>query len=552
MNQNQNQPRNDRSVRSTQDGNTARKPSGGGSRRPLTPEEQRTLAAKRAKQRKAAEKQQAETKKKLQKAAAKRRQRELYAARKAEEAKARAAEKMRRHDERFELTEEERAIRERMQKEEREYKARRRTRKVRTYIGRFFLFVCMFVCLLALSVGLFYANLVKYERSARQDFVYKVGETKTTVAYDSMVRNGTVYVNMTPIIELCEMAVTGDTAELRYISRDAKEHVQFIVGSTQVYINGVETRLTAAPYLDGEDLYVPCDFFTSYVSGLSLLYDTEKQSVTVDRTLVPETTDTYETLRFVIRSDAPLVGLNEYNEFGNTSPIEFKADLTLYEEYMNPKERDDYLLLVNSQYPLPQSYVPKTVEVSDIRYDGRPLQYICNIADKAAHAMIMECASNGFEGVNILLGYRSYGKQHNLFQTTMNGYLKTMSEEQARAATLAEVQEAGCNPQQAGLSVIMHNIEDDDKRAAFAKEPAYAWLEENCWKFGFIVRYPADKTAETGMGFQPYFFTYVGRYHAMRIMEQGISMEEYIAQLEEKDYFEGKTYAEFRAGLIGS
>ena len=522
-------------------------PNNGAPRRQMTPEQQRAAAQAKAKKRREMQKKQEQERQKREKAAEKQRKQAAAKQKKEAEARRRAAEKMRRHDERFELTEEERAIREQMRREEREYHARQRVRKTKVFFGRFIVFVLMFVSLFAVCAGLFYVNLIQYERSARQNFTYVVGTKKTTVAYDSMMRGGNLYVNMTPIIELCEMAVTGDTAELRYITRDAKEHVQFIVGSTQVFINGVEERLTAAPYLDGEDLYVPYDFFSSYVSGISVLYDGEKQTVTVEQMLVEGQEDTYESLRFVIRSDAPLTGLDEYNEFGSTSPIEFVADLSLYEDYMNPADRDAYLILVNNEYPLPQSYVPETVEITDIRYDGRPLQYLCQIAEKAAHAMIMELQANGFTDVNILLGYRSYGKQNSVYKTALESYA-SLSEEQAAAAVAATTQKPGCNPQQAGLSMVMHNLEDTS--TAFAKEPAYVWLAENCWKFGFIIRYPADKTEETGMSFQPYFFTYVGRYHAMRIMEAGLSMEEYVVQLEEKDYFDGLTYAEFREKLI--
>ena len=527
-----NQPHNQQPRRPAQTSGTPR--------RPMTPEQQKAAAARAKKRREALAKQQAQQKKRAKEE--EKRRRKLASQRRKQ------AEKMRRHDERFELTEEERAIRAQMKKEEREYHARQRARKAKIYFGRFLLFCGMFVVLLGISVGLFYLNLIQYETAARRNFNYKVGDSSAvSVEYDKMMRGGDLYVNLMPIIEMCEMAVTGDTAELRYISRNAEEHVQFIVGSTQVFINGVEERLTSAPYLDGEDLYVPADFFSSFVTGISVLYDQEKQTVKVEQTVMEEEPDVIQELRFVIRPDAPLTGLDEYNEFGETPPIAFVTDLTLYEEYMNPDNRDDYLLLVNSEYPLPQSYVPTTVEISDIRRDGRPNQYLCQIAERAAHAMIMELTSNGFTDVNILLGYRSYSKQRNYFESTVEDYMTTMTEEQARVAAASVAQQAGCNPQQTGLSMVMHNLEDTS--TAFSREPAYAWLEENCWKFGFIIRYPADKTAETGMAFQPYFFTYVGRYHAMRIMEQGISMEEYIVQLEEKNYF-GMPYSEFRDKLI--
>ena len=519
----------------------------GGQRPPLTPEQQaaRRAAEQRAKQRREQlKKQQAaaeKAQKKQKKEAEKQRKKQL-------EARRRAQEKMRRHDERFELTEEERAIRAQMKREERQYKSRQRARRAKVFAGRLVLFVLMFASMLGISAGLFYLNLVKYEVAARRDFSYKVGEASAvSVKYDSMMRGGHLYVNLTPIIDLCEMAVTGDTAELRYISRDAEEHVKFIVGSTQVFINGVEERISAAPYLDGEDLYVPYDFFSSYVEGISVLYDQEKQAVTVAQVPTEDDASVMQSLRFTIRSDAPLVGLDEYNEFGQTSPVEFVADLSLYEDFMNPKNRDEYLLLVNAEYPLPQSYVPQTVEIVDIRRDGRPLQYLDFVAERAAHAMIMELASNGFPDVNILLGYRSYSKQRNYFETTVQDYMKTMTEEQAKVAASSIAQPAGANPQQTGYSIVMHNLEDTS--TAFSREAAYAWLEENCWKFGYIIRYPADKTAETGMAFQPYFFTFVGRYHAMRIMEQGLSMEEYIAQLEARNYF-GMPYAQFRQDLI--
>ncbi len=480
------------------------------------------------------------------------RRKALEQKKKKEAADRKKAEEKRRRQERYTLSEEEQAIREQMQKEEQAHKKRQRQRRAKLFLGRLFVFLCMFVLLLSISVGLFYANLVSYERSAHKNFVYHVGDKNAaniTAAYDKIMRGGTMYLNMTPIVALCDMAVTGDTAELRYISRNAKENVQFIVGSTQVFINGVEHRLTAAPVLDGDDLYVPYDFFTSYVKGLNVLYDMEKNRITVERILKEGSDSIFSDLTFVIRSDAPMTALDEFNEFGQTSPIEFLSALDLYEEYMNPVNRDDYLILVNKEYPLPQSYKPATekLDYSDMLLLGQPDQYLDPVAYKAAHAMVMELAANGYADTKIHLGYRSYEKQNTFYTSTVNEYQRTMSEEQAKIAAASVAQEPGCNPQQTGLSFIMHN--GKEASSAFSREAAYGWLAENCWKFGFIIRYPADKTAETGMAFQPCFFTFVGRYHAMRIASSGLSMEEYIAALEEKDYF-GMPYAQFREALL--
>ena len=67
----------------------------------------------------------------------------------------------------------------------------------------------------------------------------------------------------------------------------------------------------------------------------------------------------------------------------------------------------------------------------------------------------------------------------------------------------------------------------DDKQA---ETPEAVWLEENCWRYGFILRYPTDKTGETGIIFEPWHYRYVGKEAAREIMEQGICLEEYLGE----------------------
>ena len=57
------------------------------------------------------------------------------------------------------------------------------------------------------------------------------------------------------------------------------------------------------------------------------------------------------------------------------------------------------------------------------------------------------------------------------------------------------------------------------------------WLKDNAWKFGFILRFPADKTDITTIQFEPWHYRYVGRYHAQKIHASGLCLEEYVAQL---------------------
>ena len=52
----------------------------------------------------------------------------------------------------------------------------------------------------------------------------------------------------------------------------------------------------------------------------------------------------------------------------------------------------------------------------------------------------------------------------------------------------------------------------------------------HCWEYGFILRYPTDKSDLTGVGYEPWHYRYVGEEAAKAITEQGICLEEYLAQ----------------------
>jgi D-alanyl-D-alanine carboxypeptidase len=57
----------------------------------------------------------------------------------------------------------------------------------------------------------------------------------------------------------------------------------------------------------------------------------------------------------------------------------------------------------------------------------------------------------------------------------------------------------------------------------------YDWLEENSWKYGFILRYPDDKIDITGIIYEPWHFRYVGVEAATYIMENNLTLEEYLS-----------------------
>ena len=220
----------------------------------------------------------------------------------------------------------------------------------------------------------------------------------------------------------------------------------------------------------------------------------------------------------------------------------FTADLSAYEEYMNPTDRDAYLTLVNATHPLASDFVPPDLtDLVNTRNDGRAMQKMSLYAAKALEALFLEAkaenqltvnAASGYP-LSVMSAYRSYAYQSTLFSRyTDNEMAKdpSLTRAQAEAITVTYSNRPGTSEHQLGLCVDMHDLSGAD--VSFKNSASYPWLRENAWKFGFILRYPEDKVSETAVSFEPWHYRYVGRYHAKKIYDAGLCLEEYIAQRE--------------------
>ena len=227
----------------------------------------------------------------------------------------------------------------------------------------------------------------------------------------------------------------------------------------------------------------------------------------------------------------------------NANPMGFAADLSEYEMYMNPMgaQRDDYLILVNPQNALDSKYVPKDlVDVKSTRKDGqRKTQQLCKYAAMALEAMMLEAETVGVIRTNtpsgyplsVMSAYRTYEYQGSLFNNYVSNEMSSrgISREEAEAIVVTYSCRAGTSEHQTGLCVDMHTL--TAANIAFRNEPESTWLLNNCHKFGFVLRFPEDKTGITGIQYEPWHFRYVGRYHATRMKELGMCLEEYTEYL---------------------
>ena len=179
---------------------------------------------------------------------------------------------------------------------------------------------------------------------------------------------------------------------------------------------------------------------------------------------------------------------------------------------------------MNYNHPLDEDY--KIVEFTELepgyRVDVR-------IGD-AAKQMLADAKSEGLK-IIICSAYRSVEKQERLFSETMQTWLdEGLSYWEAFEETRLSVAEPGTSEHAMGLALdlISNQYIELDERQEETKEAK--WLAENCHKYGFILRYPPEKTDITGIIYEPWHYRYVGVEDATKIMELGITLEEYLAE----------------------
>ncbi len=177
------------------------------------------------------------------------------------------------------------------------------------------------------------------------------------------------------------------------------------------------------------------------------------------------------------------------------------------------------LILVNSDYRVPDDYeVEFTVLSNGEKVDKRIYPDLQDMMDDARA-----------DGLSLFIadGYRSYDTQEEVYVSKYNHYMDIgYSKTSAKQMTEYYVALPGTSEHQLGIGVDI-NAETDK----CSKDDVYNWLYENSWKYGFIKRYPENKTKYTGIVNEPWHYRYVGKSAAKVMYEEELCLEEYIDTL---------------------
>ncbi len=217
-----------------------------------------------------------------------------------------------------------------------------------------------------------------------------------------------------------------------------------------------------------------------------------------------------------------LLPLPEFvNEAETTAALPETEAPTETEPPTNPALNEEWMLiLVNKEHPIPKGYeVPAFTELRNSnRVDSRIYPALQRMFDDARADGALPYITSS---------YRSMDKQQQLMDEKIIDY-QSEGHSRAEAVELAEAWVAipGTSEHQLGLSV---DISTED-HSVQEPEVVWNWLNKNAWKYGFIQRYPEDKTEITGIINEPWHYRYVGEAAAKEMTEKGLVLEEYLAQ----------------------
>ena len=209
-----------------------------------------------------------------------------------------------------------------------------------------------------------------------------------------------------------------------------------------------------------------------------------------------------------------------------------------------------YLITINRDNLLDADYVPsERTDLTCPTYNGKNVSLESRAAT-ALYAMLAEMKADGVTDIAVTSGYRTYEYQQQLHTQYLNKekskitpdayayfgeeYIQThyldkglsrLSEEDALKVVMSYSALPGASEHQSGLCVDFVTS-SAMLTQSFENTDAFDWLSQNAYRFGYILRYPEDKTEITGFSYEPWHFRFVGREAATELYFRNLVLEE--------------------------
>lgn len=216
-----------------------------------------------------------------------------------------------------------------------------------------------------------------------------------------------------------------------------------------------------------------------------------------------------------------------------TSDYTYTIDIEPYRAAIESDEAS-YLVLVNKTFTVDANCVPVSTAKLDpsMTLYGKEIELETTVA-KAVEALMKEMWAQGWKEIVVTSGYRTYKYQSQLFNTYLGREQEahpTWTITQCEEEVLTYSARPGTSEHQTGLCIDLINTNNPKLDESFASHACYAWLQENAYKFGFILRFPKDKEKVTGYNYEPWHYRFVGIDAAKQMHDGGLTLEEYVAK----------------------
>lgn len=201
-----------------------------------------------------------------------------------------------------------------------------------------------------------------------------------------------------------------------------------------------------------------------------------------------------------------------------------QGNISLFQNWGQKTEEADTslgwnLILVNQNYRVPDDYQIELTELANgEKVDSRIYPEL--------QAMFDDARASGL-ALFVREGYRTAQEQQEIMDERIQEYqAEGYSKKEAKQLAEQYVAAPGTSEHELGLSV---DINADTTKCS--SDAVYRWLAEHGYQYGFVKRYPSNKTEITGINEEPWHYRYVGREAAKEMQEKGLCLEEYVEQL---------------------
>ena len=184
-------------------------------------------------------------------------------------------------------------------------------------------------------------------------------------------------------------------------------------------------------------------------------------------------------------------------------------------------DMDSTLALVNRQETVSDVYEPS--ELTEAQVPGSVRQMRPEAA-AALEEMFAACKEETGAVLTSVSGFRAYTKQENLYRRKLRSVHQKVELAQEYVAP------PGASEHQLGLAMDIGQKNKTSLNAKFAETTGGIWVRENCWRFGFILRYGEDWEDITGYKYEPWHFRYVGKEWAKEIHDANVPFETWMTE----------------------